>query len=85
MAVKVIVGRERLRDIFSSLFAYSVCLSSTVSGYIAGNMRNGAVIMRLNPILTAGWTWFPVVSVLYNYETSTFFLTFPDLILNCYQ
>lgn len=34
MAIKVVVGRERLRDIFSSLFAYSMCLPSTASVYI---------------------------------------------------
>lgn len=61
-------------------------LSSTVSVYIAGDTRNRAARMRMNPTLTAGWTWFSVVSVLYKYEISTFFfLTFPDLILNCYQ
>lgn len=80
---------ERVAQGYISL---SVCifhvLSSTVSVYIAGDTRNRAAIMRMNPTLTAGWTWFSVVSVLYNYEISSlsfFFLTFPDLILNCYQ
>lgn len=35
-------------------------LSSTVSVYIAGDTRNRAAIMRMNPTLTAGWTWFSV-------------------------